>query len=175
MINHHSHLDDDLYDDDEDTQKDMFLSFRLDSEEYAIEIRYVTEIVGIQKITEVPDTEEFIKGVINLRGKIIPVLDVRLRFRLAPRDYTDRTCTIVVDMNSVAIGLIVDEVSEVLNIPESEISEAPKTNKGTRSRFIQGIGKVGEDVKIILNIDSILNDAELSAIAGAEAQEAASA
>jgi purine-binding chemotaxis protein CheW len=154
---------DDLLD-DEDTQKDMYLTFRLEAEEYAIEIYYVTEIVGIQKITEVPDTDDFIKGVINLRGKIIPVLDVRLRFRLEPRAYTDRTCTIVVDMNGVAIGLIVDEVSEVVNIPESEVTAAPKTSKGTQSRYIKGIGKIGEDVKIILNVNHLLNDEELDGV-----------
>jgi purine-binding chemotaxis protein CheW len=153
---------DDLMEDDEDTQKDMYLTFRLAQEEYGIEIRYVTEIIGIQKITEVPDTEEFVKGVINLRGKIIPVIDVRVRFHLEPKPYGDRTCIIVVDMNGSAIGLIVDEVCEVVNIPEANVSEAPRTSKGTNSRFIQGIGKIDDAVKIILNINRLLNDNELA-------------
>ncbi len=151
----------DGYDDDEDTQKDRYLTFRLASEEYAVEIRYVTEIIGIQKITEVPDVDTFIKGVINLRGKIIPVVDVRLRFRLAPKEYGDRTCIVVVEMSDTTVGLIVDEVSEVLTIPEAQVSPPPKTTKGSQSRYIQGIGKVGEQVKIILNVSRLLNDEEL--------------
>ena len=92
-------LDDDLYDDDEDTQKDKYLTFHLAGEDYGIEIAFVTEIIGIQKITDVPDMPEFIKGVINLRGKVIPVMDVRIKFNLEARDYDERTCIIVVDIN----------------------------------------------------------------------------
>jgi purine-binding chemotaxis protein CheW len=152
------------YLEEEDTQKDKFLTFRLANEDYGIEICYVTEIIGIQKITEIPDMPDFVRGVINLRGKVIPVIDVRTRFKLQPMAYGDRTCIVVVDIDQSVIGLIVDEVSEVLGIPAANIDPAPKTGKGTKSRFIQGIGKVGEQVKIILHVGQLLNDEELAGI-----------
>ena len=144
--------------DEEDTQKDKYLTFRLGSEEYGIEIKYIIEIIGIQKITAVPNIKSYIKGIINLRGIINPVVDVRMRFNLAPREYDDRTCIIVVELNNISLGLIVDEVSEVINIPPDKISPPPQTNKGSQSHFLQGIAKVGEQVKIILNIDRLLYD-----------------
>lgn len=147
---------------DEDTQKDRYLTFRIAAEEYGIEIRHVTEIIGVQKITEVPDTPPFLKGVINLRGKIIPVVDVRVRFGMEEIPYGDRTCTIVVDVSGTSIGLIVDEVLEVVNIPSENVSDPPRTNKGSNGRYIQGMGKVGDSVKILLNIEHLLNDAELA-------------
>jgi purine-binding chemotaxis protein CheW len=155
--------DDDFFE-EEDTQKDKYLTFRLANEDYGIEICYVTEIIGIQKITEVPDMPDYVRGVINLRGKVIPVIDVRTRFKLEPMAYGDRTCIVVVDINQSVIGLIVDEVSEVIGIPSANIDPAPKTGKGTKSRFIQGIGKVGEQVKIILHVGQLLNDEELTSI-----------
>lgn len=162
MAQHDAFEDDDL-ELDEDTQKDRYLTFRIASEEYGIEIRHVTEIIGVQKITEVPDTPHYLKGVINLRGKIIPVVDVRIRFNMEEIPYGDRTCTIVVDVSGTSIGLIVDEVLEVVNIPEDNVSEPPKTAKGSNGRYIQGMGKVGESVKILLNIERLLNEAELAA------------
>jgi purine-binding chemotaxis protein CheW len=105
---------------------------------------------------------EFIKGVINLRGKVIPILDVRKRFHLPEVGYDDRTCIIVVTMLDTTIGMVVDEVSEVIDIPSDKVDPAPKTSKHTQSRYIQGIGKIGDNVKIILNIDRILTDEELS-------------
>ncbi len=146
------------YGDEEDTQKDKYLSFRIADEFYAIEIRYVKEIFGIQKITSVPNVREYIKGIINLRGIIIPIVDVRLRFKLTETEYDEKTCIIVVNYNETPIGLIVDEVSEVLNLPESKIKPPPQTNKGSKSRFIAGIGKDGEEVKMILNLGKFLYD-----------------
>ena len=117
-------LNDDLleddYEEDEDTQEDKFLTFVLNREEYGIEIRHVTEIIGIQSITEVPDMPHYIKGVINLRGKVIPVMDVRLRFGVAEREYDDRTCIIVINIEEQSVGMIVDRVSEVLDIPKAK-------------------------------------------------------
>ncbi len=152
----------DLLDDylDEDTQKDRFLSFKIDREDYAIEIKYVIEIIGIQKITKIPNVHHYIKGIINLRGNIIPVVDVRKRFKLPAIDYNDRTCIIVVRFLNTSIGLIVDEVQEVVNIPEDQISPPPATNKGTHSRYIQGIGKVHNSVKILLSLGKLLFDDE---------------
>lgn len=152
----------DLYE-EEDTQKGKYLTFSLGIESYGIEILYVTEIVGIQPITEVPELPEYIKGIINLRGKIIPVMDVRLRFKKAAVDYNDRTCIIVVDMKDISIGMIVDTVAEVLSIPEQEIVPPPDINKGGR-KYIKGIGKTGSDVTLILDCEKLLDDEEIEAL-----------
>jgi len=153
----------DVYDDvDDDTLKDKYLSFRIGNESYGIEIRHVTEIVVMQEITEVPDMPDFITGVINLRGKVISVMDVRKRFRLELREYDERTCIIVVDINDISVGLIVDTVNEVLNIPESHIDPPPKTHSGIKSNYIQGMGKIGETVKILLDVEKILYRDELA-------------
>ena len=159
-----NNIDDELYDEDEDTQKDKYLTFHLGEEDYGIEIAFVTEIIGIQKITEVPDMPEFIKGVINLRGKVIPLMDVRERFRMQFREYDERTCIVVVDINNTAVGLLVDEVSEVVDIPESQVEPPPKTGKGTSSRFIKGMGKMDDEVKILLDVGKILYDEELETL-----------
>ena len=161
-------IDDDLYDDDEDTQKDKYLTFHLAGEDYGLDIFFVTEIIGIQKITDVPDMPDFIKGVINLRGKVIPVMDVRIKFNLEPREYDERTCIVVVDINNTAVGLVVDEVSEVADIPESQVEPPPNTGKGTSSRYLKGMGKIDDEVKILLNVDKLLFDEELEQIAASD-------
>lgn len=148
---------------EEDTQKGKFLTFSLGNESYGIEIMYVTEIVGIQPITEVPELPEYVKGIINLRGKIIPVMDVRLRFKKQPVDYNDRTCIIVIDIQDVSIGMIVDTVSEVLSIPDEEIVPPPDVNKSGR-KYIKGIGKTGSDVTLILDCEKILDDEEVDVL-----------
>ncbi len=161
-------MDDDLWDDeDEDSQKDKYLTFRMGDEVYGIEIAYVTEIVGIQKITAVPDMPPFVKGVINLRGQVIPVIDIRLRFRLAARDYDDRTCVVVVDINSSSIGLIVDTVNEVANIPADHVSPPPKVHSTTAGRYIKGMGKVDDSVKILLDVQKLLLEHEMEALSNA--------
>ncbi len=147
---------------EEDTQKGRFLTFSLGEESYGIEIKYVIEIIGIQKITQIPDLPEYVKGIINLRGKIIPVMDVRLRFKKEPREYNDRTCVIVVDVRDVSIGLIIDTVSEVLTIPEEDIVEPPQMNKGYNNKYIKNIGKVGDDVKLLLDCEKMLTDEEIN-------------
>ncbi|SNS05061.1 purine-binding chemotaxis protein CheW [Anaerovirgula multivorans] len=146
---------------EEDTQKGRFLTFSLGKESYGIEIKYVIEIIGLQAITEIPELPEYVKGIINLRGKIIPVMDVRLRFKKEPREYNDRTCVIVIDIKDVSIGLIIDSVSEVLTIPEEDIVEPPKMNKGFNNRYIKKIGKVGNDVKLLLDCEKLLSEDEL--------------
>jgi len=148
------------FNDDEDTQKDKFLTFHLAGEDYGIEIAHVLEIIGIQKITEVPDMPAYVKGVINLRGSVIPVMDVRLRFKLEERAYDERTCIIVVEVNGTSVGLVVDQVNEVADIPESQIEPAPQTRKSASSRFIQGMGKINEEVKILLKVEQLLLDAD---------------
>lgn len=156
---------------EEDTQKDKYLTFHLAGEDYGIEIRYVIEIIGIQKITEVPDMPAFIRGVINLRGKVIPVMDVRARFNIEDRAYDDRTCIIVVNLDETEVGLVVDEVSEVADIPEKNVEPPPRTGKSTGSSCIQGMGKIGEEVKILLNVQELLFDEQMLMLLGKETEE----
>lgn len=147
----------------EDTQKGKFLTFCMGNEFYGIEIKYVTEIIGLQPITEIPEMPEYIKGIINLRGKIIPVMDVRLRFKKPYREYNDRTCIIVIEIREVSIGLIVDSVSEVISIPDEEIVAPPNVAK-EGNKYIKGIGKVGSEVKLLLDSDKLLNETDLEII-----------
>lgn len=160
-------IDEDLLEDDdenEDTQEGKYLTFQLNDEEYGIQIGYVTEIIGIQNINSVPDMPEYIKGVINLRGKVIPVMDVRLRFGAPSRDYDERTCIIVINVKEQAMGLVVDRVSEVLDIPESEIEPTPELRKGRSNRFVHGLGKVNGEVKLLLEAESMLFEDEAEAL-----------
>lgn len=152
-----------LLDYEEDTQKGKFLTFILGNETYGIEIKYVTEIIGIQPFTEVPELPEYIRGIINLRGKIIPVMDVRIRFKKAFREYNDRTCVIVVDIKDISIGLIVDSVAEVLSISEDQIVIPPDISKGG-NKYIKGIGKTGNEVKLLLDCNKLLNEDDESII-----------
>jgi len=142
---------------EEDTQRDKYLIFSLGNQFYGIEIKFVTEIIGIQPIAEVPDLPEYIKGIINLRGKIIPVMDVRLRFSMGGEPYNDRTCIIVIDINDRVMGLIVESVSEVLPIAPSEIVAAPDV-QGSGRGFVTGIGKIGTDVKLLVDCEMLLRD-----------------
>ncbi len=148
----------------EDTQKDKYLTFHLAGEDYGIEIRFVIEIIGIQKITEVPDMPAFIRGVINLRGKVVPVMDVRARFMLPDRDYDDRTCIIVVNIEDTEVGLVVDEVSEVADIAEKNVEPPPRTGKNAGGQYIQGMGKINKDVKILLDVHKLLYSEEIQAL-----------
>lgn len=145
---------------EEDTQKNKFLTFDLGSESYGIDIMYVTEIVGIQPITEVPELPNFIRGIINLRGKIIPVMDARLKFGKEEKEYNDRTCIIVVDVAAISIGIIVDAVSEVLNINEEDIVPPPAISSGGR-KYIKSVGKNGDDVILLLDSEKLLNEDEM--------------
>jgi len=140
----------------EDTQEGKYLTFVLGDEVYGLEIRYVTEIIGIQKITPVPDMPGYVRGVINLRGKVIPVMDVRLRFAMAAREYDERTCIIVINAKETVVGLIVDTVMEVLEIPRDQIEETHQLRRDRGNQFMKGLGKVGEKVKILLDAESLL-------------------
>jgi purine-binding chemotaxis protein CheW len=157
--------DDDLFliDDDEDTLADKYLSFKLGMESYGIDIKNILEIVELQKIIEIPDMPDYIKGVMNLRGKVIPVMDLRKRFSLEDRIYDDRNCIIIVKISNVSVGMIVDNVDEVLEIPQENIEPPPrfKSKSGENKKFINGLGKVGEDVKILLNVEKILYEKEI--------------
>lgn len=154
-------LDSEYFDeDDEDTQKDKYLTFKIAKDNVGIEIRHVTEIIGPQKITEVPNTPVYVLGIINLRGTVVPVVDVRIRLGMESKEIDDLTCIVVASYDDTTVGLMVDEVQEVLEIPESEINPPPKISKGPAGRFLQGIGKVGDDVKLIFNIKKLLYDEE---------------
>lgn len=155
----------DIMDQFEDTQKGKFLTFCIGSEFYGIEIKYVTEIIGLHPITVIPEMPDYIKGIINLRGKIIPVMDVRLRFKKPFREYNDRTCIVVIDIKDISIGLIVDSVSEVISIPDEEIVAPPNLAK-EGNKYIKGIGKVGNDIKLLLDSDMLLNETELDDLSG---------
>jgi purine-binding chemotaxis protein CheW len=142
-----------------------YLTFSLAREEYGISILKVKEIIGMMSITSVPRTPEFVKGVINLRGKVIPVVDLRLKFKMESIPYSERTCIIVVEIDSrsetVLIGIVVDAVSEVLNIMEENIEETPAFGTKLDTQYISGMAKVGGGVKILLNIDKVLSIEEI--------------
>jgi purine-binding chemotaxis protein CheW len=150
---------------DEDTLKDKYLTFYIGKESYGIEIRHVKEIIVMQEITEVPDMPKSIIGVINLRGNVISVIDFRKFFNLDTREYDDRTSIIVVEINNTSVGLVVDTVNEVVDIPEKNTDPPPRTHSGVGSKYINGIGKIGNDVRILLNIENILYENELEAVA----------
>jgi purine-binding chemotaxis protein CheW len=154
---------------EEDTQREKYLTFHLSDETYGIEIRHVREIIGIQKITEVPEMPDFLRGVINLRGQVIPVMDVRTRFKMDRRDYDDRTCVIVVEVQDSTMGLVVDTVSEVADIPDADVQAPPKVKKAASSRYIKGMGKTGDEVKILLDADKLLYEDEALKMAEAVA------
>ncbi len=144
----------------EDTQRGRYLTFILGEEVYGIEIQYVTEIIGMHAITKLPELPEHIKGIINLRGKIIPVIDIRLRFKKAAIEYTDRTCIVVIDIEDVTVGLIVDQVDEVITFEDDEIVPPPDYKTGIQNRFIAGIGKKGENVTLMLDCERLLTEEE---------------
>ncbi len=142
-----------------------YLTFSLAEEEYGIGILKIKEIIGMMAITTVPQTPEFVKGVINLRGKVIPVIDLRLRFVMSSIDYTERTCIIVVEIESqsgmIQIGIVVDSVSEVLNIKVEDIENTPTFGTKLDTEYILGMAKIEGGVKILLDIDKVLNNEEM--------------
>ena len=150
----------------EDTMEGKYLIFDIADEEYGIPIRNVTEIIGIQSITDLPGTPLYVKGVINLRGKVVPVIDVRLRFSLPEKPYEDRTCIVVVSIKEISVGLIVDSVSEVMGIPVENIEPPPSVSRSAGTRYLQGLGKVGTDVKILIDTQRLLYDEDLEMLAG---------
>jgi purine-binding chemotaxis protein CheW len=145
-----------------------FLTFGLGEEEFGVQILKVREIIGLMEITAVPQMPSYVKGVINLRGKVIPVMSLRLKFGLPEVADTEQTCVIVVDVGR-DVGIVVDHVSEVADISDADIEPAPAVGYGTSTQFILGMGKVNDAVKILLDIDSVVDRAELEQIDGAPA------
>lgn len=145
-----------------------YLTFFLAGEEYGLEILKVSEIIGLQPITRVPRMPEFVRGVINLRGKVIPITDLRMKFGMGAEDSED-SCIIVVQMRGIQTGIVVDRVSEVVAINESDIEDAPSFGAGIRTEFLLGIGKAGGRVKLLLDIDKVLATTEIAALQAAQA------
>lgn len=139
-----------------------FLTFYLADEEYGLEILKVREIIGMLPITRVPRTPHFLLGVINLRGKVIPVVDLRLKFGLAKAQHTEETCTIVVQAHGMDMGIAVDKVSEVLDITAGDIEDTPSFGTEVHTEYIMGIGKTQGRVRILLDIDKILSRQDMS-------------
>jgi len=139
-----------------------YLTFTLAEEDYGISIKKIREIIGMMPVTKVPRVDAFVKGVINLRGKVIPVIDLRLRFGMEEIEPTDRTCIVIVEVvasqGTVQMGIIVDSVSEVMNIQEDDVESPPDLSAGDRTRYILGMAKMEESVKILIDIDKVLSE-----------------
>ncbi len=148
-----------------------YLTFFLAGEEYGLEILKVSEIIGMQPITRVPRMPEFVRGVINLRGKVIPITDLRKKFHMEPEG-SDDSCIIVVQMTGVQTGIVVDRVSEVVAIAGADIEDAPSFGAGIHTEFLLGIGKAGGRVKLLLDIDKVLVTSELEALQAAQSHGA---
>jgi purine-binding chemotaxis protein CheW len=146
-----------------------YLTFALGSEEYGLEILKVREIIGYMEITAVPQTPSYVKGVINLRGQVIPVVDLRAKFGMETASVTDETCIIVVEIRQqerkFSTGIVVDHVQEVLDIEGENIEAAPQFGSSVKTDFILGMGKVGDRVKILLDIDKVLGSCDLESLA----------
>lgn len=148
--------------DNSDTQKNKYMIFKSGPEYFGLEIQYVQQIIQYQEVTRVPETEEYIKGLINLRGRIIPVVDVRLRFHQGECEYNDKTCILVINVKSTTVGLVVEQIAEVVEIPEENILPPPTIGRGDKghNKYVYGIGKVGSSVKLLLDPEKLLYDDE---------------
>ncbi len=148
---------------EEDTLKNKYLIFSIGNESYGIEIRYVIEIINVVPIIKVPDLADYVKGIINLRGNVIPVIDVRLKFKKEERKYDNKTCIVVVNISGVSIGLIIDRVNEVVSIEDQNISLPPmidQSNDDTNDH-IEGIGKINSQIILIINCNKLLADSKI--------------
>lgn len=147
-----------------DRRAGKYLAFHLGAEEFGIPVLSVREIMGLQDITAVPQTPAHVRGVINLRGKVIPVLDLRLKFGLPEVEYSQRTSIIVVRLSDALMGVIVDGVSEVLNLAEGDIEDTPDFGRGIETPYILGMAKTKGKVRMLLDIEQILSNAELAEV-----------
>ncbi|MCD8039832.1 MAG: chemotaxis protein CheW [Lachnospiraceae bacterium] len=148
-----------MLEEEADTRLGKYMTFGLGADVFGIELKYVNEIIQMQQIAPIPEVEHFIRGLINLRGKIVPVIDVADRLGKEPFDYNDRTCIIVIEVQGVVVGLITERISEVVSIEEEDILPPPNTSKGyVNGKFIKGIGKVGDTVKLLLDPIKLISD-----------------
>ncbi len=145
-----------------DTQEGKYMTFKSGSEYFGLEIQYVQQIIQFQAITKIPETEDYIKGLINLRGKIIPVVDVRVRFKQGECEYNDKTCILVIVVKDTTVGLIVEQIAEVAEIQKENILPPPTIGRNDKghNKYVYGIGKVGTSVKLLLDPEKLLYDEE---------------
>ena len=136
---------------------DLYMVFVINNQKYALSYKYITEIIEILPITKVPFLPEYMKGIINLRSTIIPVMDARMRFGMEPIEYSERTCIIIIENEANKIGLIVDAVNEVLTIPPKQIMESTKEKNDLKESFVNGISQINNDIQLILDCDSLVN------------------
>lgn len=151
---------------EEDAQKGKFMTFQTGREYFGISISYVNEIIAMQPITAIPEVDDYIKGLINLRGKIIPVIDVRVRFKMEPKEYTDRTCIIVIDVKSTVIGLIVEKIAEVDTIMDDDIVPPPAFGhkENEQNKYVYGLARTGNSVKLLLDPEKLIRQDVLEAL-----------
>jgi len=142
----------------EDTLQGKYLFFAIGEELYGIEIRYIVELIGMQPVTPLPEMPPYVKGIMNLRGKTVLILDARLRFRKPEKAYDDKTCIVVLDVNGIAAGLIVDRVTEVMDIADEDIAPPPKISGAPK--YVKGICRTGGSIKLLLDCQSLLTDEE---------------
>ncbi len=153
----------------------QFVTFCLGDEEYGVDILKVQEIIGITPVTKVPYLPDFIKGVINLRGIVVPIVDLRLRFLLPMAEYTDRTCVVIIKVAERVVGMVVDSVSEVMEIAEAMIDATPSFGQGVRTDFIEGMGKVDDRLLLLLNIEKLFTEGEMQEISDVSGRDAEAA
>ena len=150
------------FEDVSDSMKGRYLTFALGDEVFGISISFVKEIIGMQPINPIPEAPEHIKGIINLRGKVFPVIDMRLKFKKSPEPYTDRTCIIVIDTLENSVGLIVDRVAEVLTLKDEDIAPPPAAWTGPARRYLSGVGKRGDHIILLLNCEQLFTEDEIT-------------
>ncbi|MCM1569450.1 MAG: chemotaxis protein CheW [Roseburia sp.] len=157
----------------EDTQRGKFMTFQTGREFFGISIKYVNEIVVMQPITAIPKVANYIKGLINLRGKIIPVIDVRARFKMDSIEYTDRTCIIVINVKSTVIGLIVEKIAEVDTIEDDDIAPPPSIGRkdSEESKYVYGLARVGNTVKLLLDPEKLIKDDSIQKLVEKDGEE----
>ena len=148
-----------LIEQEEDTLTGKYLIFSMDKDHFGLEIRYITEIIGMRPITEVPEMPGYMLGVINNRGKILPIMEARRRFKRAPREYDEKACIIVIETSAISFGLLVDSVVEVLAIDDDDISPPPELKNNLK--YMKGIGKVGDRVNLLLDCQELLLSEEI--------------
>ncbi len=151
---------------EEDSQKGMFMTFQTGKEFFGISISYVNEIIAMQPIAAIPEVDDYIKGLINLRGKIIPVIDVRVRFKMEPCEYTDRTCIIVIDVKSTMIGLIVERLADVDTIAEDSIVPPPSLGRKEHehNKYVYGLARTGDTVTLLLDPEKLIKQDDIAAV-----------
>ena len=158
---------------EEDTQKGKFMTFKSGNEFFGIELKYIVEIIGIQPITAVPEVEDYIKGLINLRGKIIPVIDVRVRFKQEPHEYNDRTCIIIINVSGTVVGLIIEKIAGVVNIKDDDIEPPPTLSaENGKNKYVYGLGKTPDSVKLLLDPHKLIKYEDMTLLTDGEIDEA---